>query len=146
MTRDSDGGDLGDVTRQLIELARSGKGLTPDQMLERAERALDERIDEFEQEARTTIAAMSSGSKDEVLEAAEALRAASLLYRYDLLGVLAGSLVVWCSEHADDPRLARAVIAHSEAMTTVLQMRMRGERPAERAALLAGLEATLRDG
>jgi hypothetical protein len=138
--------DLDELTRQLIEEARAPGGMTEKQMVARAEQALDDQVDTFEREALATIEAMQGAALVDVLSGAETLRAASLLYRYDLLGVLAASLVLWCSEHAEDPRLQRAIRAHADAMRTVVSARMRGERAAAHDALLDGLERTLRAG
>jgi hypothetical protein len=135
----------------------SGPGKTESELIERTQARLDAQVGAYEQVATedagaitAALALLLKATDDgkapilaEIRQLAARLREESLLLDYSLVDVIAGSLCVWCDDHGDHPRLARAVRAHAAALQTIIQGKMRGERPAERAALMAGLTAEL---
>jgi CheY-like chemotaxis protein len=145
------------IAAKMRSLVLSGSGKTAPQLIQRAQARLVLMRDGYESQTAETATQITASLPllqaateeerplvlGEIRRHAIRVREESLLHDYMLVDAVAASLCTWCDEHGGHPRLARAVRAHAAALQTVINGKMRGERPAERAALLGALTAEL---
>jgi hypothetical protein len=139
---------------RLRALVFSGKGRSERDLVKAGEARVEFLRDDFEDETRATATRLLALEADIGAEAtsedgaharmsarrlARELREASLLHNYQLIEVVTASLLTWCEEHANSPRLPRALRAHAHALRDIIDGKLRGEQPQARALLTAAL-------